>query len=92
MGKADSKYQEVLDIEIEMNKIQAKTIITPKQYTEIYNLSVKLQGHCRNRIKDPLPYYQEARGEKITYYVEEVDKWRSKQRQKKDKIRYLAVI
>ena len=71
----EEQYKEVLDIEQQMKKIQSKKNITVKEFTEIYNVSKTSQQNYRGRIHDPLPYHQKVEGGKITYNVEEVEKW-----------------
>lgn len=69
------QYKEVLDIEQQMQKIQAKKNITVKEFAEIYNISKTSQQNYRGRIHNPLPYHQKVEGGKIVYVVEEVEKW-----------------
>ncbi|RXJ98805.1 hypothetical protein CRU98_08550 [Arcobacter sp. CECT 8986] len=69
------KYQEILEIEKEMTKIQAKKIISVKEFTEIYGYSSDWQKNRRGRIHDHLPYVQTTRGGKITYNVRDVEIW-----------------
>lgn len=66
---------EILTIEQQMQKIQAKKNITVKEFTEIYNVSASSQRDYRYRSNDPLPYHQKVAGGKIVYVVEEVEKW-----------------
>jgi hypothetical protein len=73
--KQEDKYKEVLDIEAEMRKIQAKKYITTDEMVEIYNISISSQRDYRGRLNDPLPFNQKKFRGKITYTVEEVEKW-----------------
>ncbi len=69
------QYQEVIDLEQQMKKIQSKKNITVKEFSEIYNISKTSQQNYRGRLNDPLPYHQKVEGGKIVYVVEEVEKW-----------------
>jgi len=69
------KDKEVIDIEQQMRKIQAKKYITVKEFTEIYNFSSDWQKNRRSRIHDHLPYQQIKNGGKITYVVSEIETW-----------------
>ena len=73
----DKKEQnkEVIDLEQQMKKIQAKKYISVKELSEIYNISKTSQQNYRSRLHDSLPYHQKVEGGKITYIVEEVEKW-----------------
>ena len=73
--KKEQRNQDVLNIEAEMRKIQAKKYISVKEFSEIYNISKTSQQNYRSRLYDPLPYHQKVIGGKITYNVEEVEKW-----------------
>lgn len=74
LGIPDKK-PEIVDLEQQMKKIQAKRYITIAQFSEIYNISKTSQQNYRARINDPLPYIQTVSKGKITYDVEEVNKW-----------------
>lgn len=63
------------DIEAYMVRIQAKKYITVKEFSEIYNVSISSQQNYRGRLYDPLPYHQKVQRGKITYIVDEVEKW-----------------
>ena len=69
------QYNEVLEIEKAMAKMQAKKNITVKEFAEIYNISKTTQQNLRGRLYDPLPHHQKVAGGKIVYVVEEVEKW-----------------
>ncbi len=73
----DKKEQnkEVIDLEQQMKKIQAKKYISVKELSEIYNISKTSQQNYRSRLHDSLPYHQKVEGGKITYIVEEIEKW-----------------
>jgi hypothetical protein len=43
--------------------------------TLIHNMSKTSQQNYRERLYDPLPYHQKVEGGKITYIVEEIEKW-----------------
>lgn len=58
-----------------MRKIQAKKYITTDEMEEIYNISISSQRDYRGRLNDPLPFNQNKFRGKITYTVEEVEKW-----------------
>lgn len=73
--KYEDKYKEVLDIEAQMRKIQAKKYITTDEMVEIYNISISSQRDFRGRLNDPLPFNQKKFRGKITYTVEEIEKW-----------------
>ncbi|WP_457743321.1 hypothetical protein [Sulfurimonas sp.] len=73
--KREEQYKEVLDIEAEMRKIQAKKYITTDEMVEIYNISISSQRDYRGRLNDPLPFNQKKFRGKITYTVEDIEKW-----------------
>lgn len=73
--ESKEKYNEVLEIEKEMTKIQAKKIITVKEFKEIYGYSPEWQKNRRSRINSALPYIQTVEGGKVTYNVKEVNNW-----------------
>ncbi len=73
--KYEDKYKEVLDIEAEMRKIQAKKYITTDEMVEIYNISISSQRDYRGRLNDPLPFNQKKFRGKITYTVVEIEQW-----------------
>ena len=73
--KYEDKYKEVLDIEAEMRKIQAKKYITTDEMVEIYNISISSQRDYRGRLNDPLPFNQRKFRGKITYTVVEIEQW-----------------
>ena len=77
--KYEDKYKEVFEIEAEMRKIQAKKYITTDEMVEIYNMSISSQRDYRGRLNDPLPFNQEKFRTKITYTVEEIEKWKKNQ-------------
>jgi len=74
LEKAD-QFQEVIEIEKEMAKIQAKKYITVKDFSEIYNISKTSQQNYRERLNDPLPYHQKVEKGKIVYVVKEIEQW-----------------
>lgn len=74
LSKKD-QYLEVLDIEEQMRKMQAKKYITRKEFADIYNISISSQDVYRGRLYDPLPYHQKVAGGKVVYVVDEVEKW-----------------
>jgi len=69
------RNKEVIAIDQEMKKIQAKNNITVKEFAEIYNISTSSQRDYRSRLQDALPYHQKVSGGKIIYVVEEVEIW-----------------
>ena len=69
------QYQEVLDIEKEMMKLQSKKYITVKEFTDIYGYSSDWQKNRRGRIHDPLPSRQDGHNKKITYVVSDIETW-----------------
>ena len=73
--KYEDKYKEIFEIEAEMRKIQAKKYITTDEMVEIYNMSISSQRDYRGRLNDPLPFNQKKFRGKITYTVEEIEKW-----------------
>ena len=73
--KYEDKYKEIFEIEAEMRKIQAKKYITTDEMVEIYNISISSQRDYRGRLNDPLPFNQKKFRGKITYTVEEIEKW-----------------
>jgi len=68
---SDKPISKVQNIEF----LQAKKIITVKEFAEIYSISKTSQQNYRSRLYDPLPYHQKVEGGKITYIVDEVEKW-----------------
>ena len=73
--KYEDKFDEVLEIEKQMTKIQTKKYITVKEFAEIYNISRTSQQNYRGRLYDALPHHQKVQGGKIVYVVEEVENW-----------------
>lgn len=73
--KKEEQNKEVLDIEQQMRKIQAKRNITVNEFIDIYSVSKTAQQNYRSRLNDPLPYHQKVKAGKIIYVVEEVEKW-----------------
>jgi len=73
--KKSDQFDEVLEIEKNMKKIQSKKYITVKEFSEIYNISKTSQQDYRGRHNDPLPYHQKVMGGKITYIVKEIEQW-----------------
>ena len=69
------RYQEVLEIEKEMTKLQSKKIITVKEFSEIYGYSSDWQKNRRGRIHNHLPYIQTTNNGKITYNVKDIEIW-----------------
>jgi hypothetical protein len=69
------QFNEVLEIEKQMAKIQAKKYITVKEFSEIYDYSSDWQKNRRGRIHDHLPFRQTTGGGKITYEVKEIEIW-----------------
>ena len=49
--------------------------ISTKELSRLYNISESQQKNLRGRLHNPLPYYQEEKGSKIRYSIEEVDQW-----------------
>ena len=70
---------EILEIKKQMAKIQAKKIISVREFTDIYGDSKTTQQNYRGRMHDPLPYEQKVEGGKITYIVEKVEQWKANQ-------------
>jgi len=69
------QYDEIKEIEKEMVKLNNKKYLTVKEFSEKYNISKTSQQNYRGRLYDPLPYHQKVMNGKITYLVEEVEKW-----------------
>jgi len=63
------------DFDDEQKRIQSKKYITPKEFQKIYNISTTRQGELRSVITNPLPFHQIAKRGKVTYNIEEVEKW-----------------
>lgn len=74
LEKAD-KVKEVIDIEMQMKKIQAKKYISVKEFTEIYGKSSDWQRNRRGRIRNKLPFMQEKSGSNVMYKVEDIEVW-----------------
>ena len=62
-------------IEKEIITRENKKYITISDFKEIYNISISSQQQFRGRLNDPLPYHQKMIRGKVTYIVEEVEKW-----------------
>ena len=73
--KKEQRNTDVLEIEREMIKMQAKKYITVKELAEIYNISKSSQQDYRGRMHDPLPFRQKVQGGKIEYVVKDVEAW-----------------
>jgi hypothetical protein len=71
----EEQYQEVIEIEKQMKKLQSKKYINVKEFTEIYGFSSDWQKNRRARIRNRLPFIQTANSGKITYCVEEIEIW-----------------
>ncbi len=78
LGK-EEQLKEVVDLEQEIKKLQAKKYITTEQFAQIYNISISRQRDYRGRLNNPLPYHQTVAKGKITYDVGEVEEWRPNQ-------------
>ncbi len=73
--KYEDKFDEVLEIEKQMTKIQTKKYITTHEMQEIYNISISSQKDYRGRLNDSLPFTQKKFRGKIVYVVEDIEKW-----------------
>ena len=71
--------EEILEVQKQMAKIQAKKIISVREFTDIYGDSKTTQQNYRGRMHDPLPYEQKVEGGKVTYIVEKVEQWKANQ-------------
>lgn len=69
------RNKELVDIEMQMKKIQAKKYISVKEFTEIYGKSSDWQRNRRGRIRNKLPFMQEKSGSNVMYKVEDVEVW-----------------
>jgi len=69
------RNQKVVEIEQQLAKLNAKKILTVKEFSDKYSIGKTSQQNYRQRLRDPLPYHQKVEGGKITYYVDEVEKW-----------------
>jgi len=67
--------QEVLEVQKNMAKIQAKEFITVKEFTLLYSKSVKTQQAYRSRPTNPIPYIQKKLGDSVLYNKTEVENW-----------------
>lgn len=72
---SEEQYDEVKEIEKNMVKLNNKKYLTVKEFSEKYNISKTSQQNYRGRLYDPLPFQQKIQNGKITYLVEEVEKW-----------------
>ena len=70
-----NKVKEVVDLEQQIKKMQAKKYISIKEFAEIYGKSKTSQQGLRGRINNPIPYRQTVKNGAITYEVEVVEKW-----------------
>jgi hypothetical protein len=81
--KLEDRDRDIMKLEQQMKKIQVKKYITTSEFEEIYNISKTSQKGLRGRIRDSLPFQQKVdektnkpvSGGKITYVVEDVEKW-----------------
>jgi len=74
--KEKERNQAVLEIE----KLQAKKYLSPKELAELYpDMSISSQATYRGRIHDKLPYHQKKKNGKIMYIIKEVEQWRENQ-------------
>ena len=71
----EEKNQSVIEIEIQMTKINMKTHLTPTEFAIKYNVSKSTQQEWRAQRKDPLPFNQKVVNGNILYVVKEVDRW-----------------
>lgn len=71
----EDRNDEVLEIEKRMARLNSKKILTVKDLEEKYNISKSAQQQYRSRLYNSLPYHQKVIGGKITYNLEEVEKW-----------------
>lgn len=69
------KDKDIIKLEEKMNEIQAKRIISVREFTKIYNYSSDWQKNRRSRIKDRLPFIQVTENGKITYNVKDIEIW-----------------
>lgn len=74
LSKQDQS-EEVLQIEKNMARLHGKAYLSVKEFEEKYNMSKSSQQQYRSRLYDPLPYHQKVEGGKITYIVDEVERW-----------------
>lgn len=73
--KEKEKIKVIVGLEQEMKQIEAKKYITVKEFEKKYNLCSTSQQNYRGRMKDPLPYHQRVERGKITYNIDEVERW-----------------
>ncbi len=57
--------------------------LSVKELAKRYSKSESQQKQLRGRVKDPLPFYQDGIGGKITYKVSEIDEWMNSQKVKR---------
>ena len=57
--------------------------LSVKELAKRYSKSESQQKQLRGRVKDPLPFYQDGIGGKITYKVSEIDEWINSQKVKR---------
>lgn len=69
------KSREIKYTKDHIEKIQAKKVLTVQELEVIYSIKKTTQQNYRSRIHDPLPYHQKVENGKITYLVDEVEKW-----------------
>lgn len=69
------RNQKVIEIEQQLARLNSKKILTVKEFNDKYNIGKTSQQNYRQRLHDPLPYHQKVEGGKITYNVEEVERW-----------------
>lgn len=69
------RNDEVLEIEKNMARLNSKKILTVKDLEERYSISQSTQKQYRSRLYNALPYHQKVQNGKITYNVDEVERW-----------------
>lgn len=69
------KNKKIENIEEYMAKIHSKKILTVQELEDKYSIAKTTQQQYRGRMHDPLPYHQTVQNGKITYSVQEVERW-----------------
>lgn len=72
----EEQLKEVSDLQQEMEILQAKRYISPKELSQLLpNMSISQQQTYRGRIKNKIPYHQATSRGGVTYIVEDVKEW-----------------
>lgn len=71
----ENQDEKAVKIVQKITKINYKKYLSVSEFAEKYGVSKASQQQYRSRLYNALPYHQNVAGGKITYNVEEVEKW-----------------